>query len=60
MKLPVDIKYESIENHNAEHIVFILDSSTKITVSHNLIVTHDREKKVIQVPESFALRNDLI
>lgn len=59
MKPPVEIDYDSIENHTAEQVVFVIGEQT-LPIPHGLIIEHDREKKIIKVPESFALRQGLI
>lgn len=62
MNLPVDIDYDEIGQIPEEHVVFVIDAQEGlgVAVPHGLIITHDKEKKVIQVPESFAIRQGLI
>lgn len=62
MNKPVDIDYDEMGQTTTEHVVFIIDAQEGIgvRVPHGLIISHDKEKKVIQVPESFAIRQGLI
>ena len=60
MNNPVTIDYDKIIIDQPESKTFQIMPVQTVEVPRSLILAHDKEKKTIQVPESFAIRQGLI